>query len=442
MLKYSKSIVILNVPRRLIPGVPIVGLAHGRRYPQYPTHHSLLFTRLNSTKTTPPAPKPTPVEKLTPVKPTEITEPKKKLTLWEKVKHEVNHYKDGTKLLGLEIKISSKLLYKMATGYELSRREYRQLQRTIGDVLRIFPFAMFVIIPFAELFLPIALKLFPNLLPSTYESKIDKERKLAILKNTRTKVSAALRTSRQNIKLPSNVTEEQKANFKDFYSKLRSGDEVPRDQVLKVAQLFKDDLILDNVSRSTLVAFCKYMGMRPYGTDQILRYRIRHKMLKIKNDDMAIDYEGVDSLSVPELQVACASRGITISSATPAEMRLWLNSWLDMRLRSHIPSTLMLLVNAYTYGDAQIYPTRMAALKAVLNSLPEEFYHEQELQVDPKNATFKQRINVVKEQEHLIKSESVQEQDNVILVKDKLNLDDHQPPAKEEAPKQKEEQPK
>lgn len=55
-------------------------------------------------------------------------EEKKKLTLWEKVKHEAAHYWDGTKLLGFEIRISSKLALKMAAGYELTRRERRQVR--------------------------------------------------------------------------------------------------------------------------------------------------------------------------------------------------------------------------------------------------------------------------------------------------------------------------
>lgn len=58
-------------------------------------------------------------------------ETKKKLTIWEKVKHEAAHYWDGTKLLGFEIKISSKLALKMAAGYELTRRERRQVNSLI-----------------------------------------------------------------------------------------------------------------------------------------------------------------------------------------------------------------------------------------------------------------------------------------------------------------------
>lgn len=54
----------------------------------------------------------------------------KKLTIGQKIKKEVQHYWDGTKLLAAEVRISSQLAFKMAAGYELSRREHRQVCRT------------------------------------------------------------------------------------------------------------------------------------------------------------------------------------------------------------------------------------------------------------------------------------------------------------------------
>lgn len=54
-------------------------------------------------------------------------EEKKKLTIGQKIKKELLHYWDGTKLLVTEVKISSKLALKMAAGYELTRRERRQV---------------------------------------------------------------------------------------------------------------------------------------------------------------------------------------------------------------------------------------------------------------------------------------------------------------------------
>jgi LETM1 and EF-hand domain-containing protein 1 len=54
-------------------------------------------------------------------------EEKKSLTIGQKIKKELLHYWDGTKLLVTEVRISSKLALKMAAGYELSRRERRQV---------------------------------------------------------------------------------------------------------------------------------------------------------------------------------------------------------------------------------------------------------------------------------------------------------------------------
>jgi LETM1 and EF-hand domain-containing protein 1 len=66
-------------------------------------------------------------DKISEKKLTKKEEEKKKLTLWQKVKKEAVHYWDGTKLLATEARISSKLALKMAAGYELTRRENRQV---------------------------------------------------------------------------------------------------------------------------------------------------------------------------------------------------------------------------------------------------------------------------------------------------------------------------
>jgi hypothetical protein len=51
----------------------------------------------------------------------------KKKSLTTRIKDEITHYWHGTKLLGLEIKISTKLLYKLLKGQKLTRREHRQV---------------------------------------------------------------------------------------------------------------------------------------------------------------------------------------------------------------------------------------------------------------------------------------------------------------------------
>lgn len=48
-----------------------------------------------------------------------------KVTIWQKVKGEILHYYHGFRLLGLDMKISAKLIWRILHGKELSRREHR-----------------------------------------------------------------------------------------------------------------------------------------------------------------------------------------------------------------------------------------------------------------------------------------------------------------------------
>ena len=341
----------------------------------------------------------------------------KKLTLGQKVKKEIQHYWDGTKLLATEVKISSRLALKMAAGYELSRREHRQLQRTVQDLGRLVPFSVFVIVPFAELLLPIALKLFPNLLPSTYEGQTTREAKAARLRSTRKNVSSFLRETLRETGLPVSAKTAKKEEFIEFFRKVRNSGEAPtKEDTIKACRMFKDDLTLDNLSRPQLVGICKYMNLNTFGTDAMLRYQIRHRMRQIKRDDKAISYEGVDSLSVPELQMACASRGLRTHGMSPSKLREDLQMWLDLRLKYNIPSTLLVLSNAYMYtsGKDKEIDTQIEALQAVLSSIPEELFHEIELEVHNAEgaATNKQRLEVLKEQQELIEEENEQAEES------------------------------
>lgn len=340
----------------------------------------------------------------------------KKLTLWQKVKREALHYWDGTKLLATEVRISSKLALKMAAGYELSRREHRQLQRTVQDLGRLVPFSVFVLVPFAELLLPVALKLFPNMLPSTYEGQKSKDNKATNLRAQRKEVSNFLRNTLKETGLPVSAVNAQKQEFTEFFRKVRATGESPTpEDVIKVCKIFKDDLTLDNLSRPQLVGMCRYMNLNTFGTDMMLRYQIRHRMRQIKRDDRAISFEGVDSLSVPELQMACASRGLRTHGVSPGRLRDDLQMWLDLRLKYGVPSTLLVLSNAfmYTQGKDSEISSQIDALQAVLSSIPEELFHEIELEVHNAEgaATNKQRLEVLKEQEDLIEEENEQKEE-------------------------------
>ena len=100
--------------------------------------------------------------------------PKRSLTkrIWD----EMVHYYHGFRLLFIDVGIASRLIWKILNGVTLSRREHKQLVRTSSDVFRLVPFSVFIIIPFMELLLPVFLKFFPGMLPSTFQTASSKVR--------------------------------------------------------------------------------------------------------------------------------------------------------------------------------------------------------------------------------------------------------------------------
>lgn len=49
----------------------------------------------------------------------------KKQTLWQKIRAELLHYYHGFRLLGLDMKVSVKLIWRILQGNDLNRREHR-----------------------------------------------------------------------------------------------------------------------------------------------------------------------------------------------------------------------------------------------------------------------------------------------------------------------------
>ncbi len=108
-----------------------------------------------------------------------LTHPKefkeKMMELKEAAKKEAHHYYMGTKLLIADLRTAKKMLARSLNGTPLTRRERKQLIRTVTDVFRLVPMSIFVLIPFMEFALPFALKLFPNMLPSTFQDSLKAE---------------------------------------------------------------------------------------------------------------------------------------------------------------------------------------------------------------------------------------------------------------------------
>ncbi|CAM4727362.1 unnamed protein product [Leuciscus chuanchicus] len=311
--------------------------------------------------------------------PTVDAEPVRR-TIRQRVIDEVKHYYHGFRLLWIDTTISVRMLWRVLNGHILSRRERRQFLRTCADVFRLVPFLVFIIVPFMEFLLPIAVKLFPNMLPSTFETQSIKEERLKKELRVKLEMAKFLQDTIEEIALRNkaakgNVTEE----FSTFFQKIRdSGERPSNEQIIRFSKLFEDELTLDNLTRPQLVALCKLLELQSIGTNNFLRFQLIMKLRAIRADDKLIADEGVDSLNVNELQSACRVRGMRALGVTEERLREQLKQWLELHLNQHIPTSLLLLSRAMFLPDT-LSPADQ--LKTTLQNLPEIMAKEAQMKV-------------------------------------------------------------
>ncbi|TYG99197.1 hypothetical protein ES288_A10G176800v1 [Gossypium darwinii] len=347
----------------------------------------------------------------------------KKLVYWKhEIRSTLQHYWLGFKLLWADVRISSRLLLKLAGGRSLSRRERQQLTRTTADIFRLVPFAVFIIVPFMEFLLPVFLKLFPNMLPSTFQDKMKEQEALKrrlharieyakFLQDTVKEMAKEVQNSR------SGEIKQTAEDLDEFLNRVRRGAGVSNDEILGFAKLFNDELTLDNISRPRLVNMCKYMGISPFGTDAYLRYMLRKRLRWIKNDDKMIQAEGVESLSEAELREDCRERGM-LGALSVEEMRQQLWDWLDLSLNHSVPSSLLILSRAFTVSG-KLKPED--AVRATLSSLPDEVVDTVGVTALPSEDSVSERrrkLEYLEMQEELIKEEEEKEEEELARMKE------------------------
>ncbi|MFS7906965.1 putative EF-hand domain, letm1 ribosome-binding domain-containing protein [Helianthus anomalus] len=385
----------------------------------------------------------------------------KKLVHWKtEFVDTMKHYWLGIKLLGVDVKISSRLLLKLAGGKSLSRRERQQLTRTTADIFRLVPVAVFIIVPFMEFLLPVFLKLFPNMLPSTFQDKMKEQEALKRKLNARIEYAKFLQdTVKEMAKEVQNTRsgeiKKTAEDLDDFLSKASLSEQVVLllttkfwdlqscsmtnlpliisaglMLIISAAVLLEYNLIINNnlltsccflkmaaAIRPRLVNMCKYMGIQPYGTDTYLRYMLRKRLQWIKNDDRMIQAEGgVDALSEDELREDCRERGM-LGLLSVEEMRQQLRDWLDLSLNHSVPSSLLILSRAFTVSG-KLKPEEV--VRATLSSLPDEVVDTvgvTALSSEDSVSERRRKLEFLEMQEELIKEEEEKEEEEQAKLK-------------------------
>lgn len=329
-----------------------------------------------------------------------------KRTLKQKIWHEVLHYYHGFRLLFIDINVARKLLGKVLRGKTLTRREYRLLIRTTGDVFRLVPFSVFIIVPFMEFLLPVFIKFFPGMLPSTFQTAKDKEVKA--LNNLKVKLEMAkfLQKTLDEMDVQhKDHSSEEAREFIKFFNRLRtSGDRASSEEIMKFSKLFEDEITLDSLSRQQLTAICKVLEVGSLGTSNFLRFQLRMKLRTLAADDRMIQREGVESLTLAELQSACRARGMRAYGVSEPQLRSQLAEWINLSLNERVPPSLLLLSRAMMLPENVPTAEKLKASISVLSEAAaiqtKAAIGEREGKID--NAT---QIEIIRDEERKIKEE-------------------------------------
>ncbi|KAL2712535.1 mitochondrial proton/calcium exchanger protein, partial [Vespula squamosa] len=330
----------------------------------------------------------------------------KKSTILQRVKAEIMHYYHGFRLLGLDMKVSLKLICRILQGKDLSRREHRLLIKTTGDMFRLIPFSVFIIVPFMEFLLPVAIKLFPGLLPSTFQTATEKEDKLKQALKVKIEMAKFLQKTLDDMSLQSSDHKSERAKeFAEFFYKVRTTSAVAtKDEIMKFSKHFEDEITLDSLSRPQLIALCRVLDVQTLGTTNFLRFLLRMRLRSLAADDKLIQKEGIDSLTRGELQQACRARAMRAYGLPDTKLKEQLLQWLDLSLIKKVPPSLLLLSRALMVPDTIPMSDK---LKATISALPETVVARTKCAIGEKEGKLDHRANIeiIKMEERKIEEE-------------------------------------
>ncbi|CAF1087287.1 unnamed protein product [Adineta ricciae] len=211
------------------------------------------------------------------------------------------------------------------------------------------------------------------------------------------------------------------AQFIEFMNKVRStGVQPSTEEIMKFSSLFENKSTLDNLDRPQIVAVCKLLGISTIGPDYYLRFTLHLKLRHLAADDKLIQAEGVDNLTVEELQAACRERGMRSLGVSVERLRSQLQQWLDLHLNQRIPTTILLLSRAL-YLPENISQEKV--LKAAIQSLPKAVDNVTAVklaQVSGERMDNTQRIEYIKREDEAIRKEQAEKARTKVLTEVEL----------------------
>jgi hypothetical protein len=308
--------------------------------------------------------------------------------IWEEVRH-IGHgfvtLKDDIKQGVADTKDLHYARYKKPT-YTHSQK----IQNITQDVIKFIPFSIFILIPGLELLLPAWLVIFPNAIPSQFQSKTARQKKMDELLKRRNQAAERLLykmpkylSKLKDVKADNArstksylMTDKEKAET-DRLIKLVDTKKAMNTELLKFKHLFTKYADFKHFKVTTLLEFSQFMGLAPitglntinnilsflglrvdvknkyisWMTKIILTRELRMFFRKIRREDSYLYWEKAESLEESKLDSICIERGIEIVNR-PKEAKLKdYKMWQAISNLNNVPDTLLIFCRLNEFAD-------------------------------------------------------------------------------------------
>ncbi|KAJ1909661.1 hypothetical protein IWQ60_011050 [Tieghemiomyces parasiticus] len=209
----------------------------------------------------------------------------------ERAKALTRFYYNGIRQIFRNRSEAKRLTARGRAGEVLTRREILLIRKSREDIGRVAPFALVAII-LPELLI-VLIVLAPGMFPSTCitDAQIIKKHRKA--QETRQSIHDSVVTA---------ATENSGLTVKNFLN-IQS--------IIKVADQYQTDLAVAGLPKEGLRNICRFVGLGSLGTEGMLRKKVEQHLMFLHEDDKMIRKEGIESLTLTELQEACELRGIS-----------------------------------------------------------------------------------------------------------------------------------
>lgn len=277
----------------------------------------------------------------------------------------VSFYLDGAKALISRARDARVLRDRLDRGglASLSWREYQVMKQSEEDVRRCLPFTLFVVIPFSGWFLPLVVKMFPNVLPSPFWDESTTASVMAKRAEERLRIAKQLELD-LNTRLMSvsprspwyDVVSRGGADELQRLLELTHGGQrrVTLQDLSRAKLLFNTVFNLGQLRTSSLQMLAKYYGRwHALPLEAYVVNGLYHHIDRMVEDDALLsrhaETHGLDDLSTPELQRACELRGFRGDTRHRSELIASLSEWLSISSNaSSLSSSLLLFMPVFS----------------------------------------------------------------------------------------------